>query len=203
MKIFDIISEAKLDEFYIEGGDQQSFITADRAEELGINRNAVFRPWGTDTTPWTYSSENMKSLATEGVTIYAESYAGSMTRSTPAQIAASLVNYWKGPGAQEKVNISNMLRSIAQNSPEDAPFLKNEALGIMLNSIQMSMNSARYYLDQQDQDDDAEEPETPTTDDSSSSEEPTSTNRSGPNIPRQVPQRPGINTNTDRSQSEN
>lgn len=145
MKIFDIVSEQKLEEFFIQGGDQQEFISADRAEELSISRNARFRPWGTDESPWTYSSENMKALADEAILIYGNYYGGSRSGKSLEEIVAALVNYWNGPGAQEKANISNMMRVISEQS--DPKFKKNEALGMMLNTIVMSFNSAKYILD--------------------------------------------------------
>jgi len=160
MKVFDVISEAKLDEFYIEGGDQQEFISADRAEELAISRNARFRPWGTDESEWTYNSQNMKALAEEAILIYGNHYSGSRSGHSLEALVSALVNYWNGPGAQEKANISNMMRVISEQS--NPKIKKNEALGMMLNSIVMSFNSAKYVLDRanapEDEDGNTEDP---------------------------------------------
>ena len=69
MNIIDIISESRIDEFFIPGGAQQEFMSAERAEELKIPGAARFRPWGTNTTTWVYSSDNMRDLAIEAMQI--------------------------------------------------------------------------------------------------------------------------------------
>lgn len=152
MNIYDIVAESntkfELVEFYIPGGAQQEFVSNERVTQLGMSGGIRFRPWGTNTNPWTYSSDNMRNLAVEAMQIFAPYVGSTAANRSPEEISASIVNYWRGPGAQEKANIQNMFSVIANAAPDDAPLLHNEALGIMLNSLQLSTNSAAYIARQ-------------------------------------------------------
>jgi hypothetical protein len=153
MNIIDIISESRIDEFFSPGGAQQEFMTAERAEELKIPGAAKFRPWGTNTTTWVYSSDNMRDLAIEAMQIFAPYYGSTATNRSAAEISAALVNYWASAGMQDKANMQNMFRSMSTGAPQTAPFLHNEALGMMLNSLQLSQNNAAFVADRDNDDD--------------------------------------------------
>lgn len=165
MNIFDIISEeasaisyaSQLTEFYIPGGAQQEFVTQERMAELQMPNVPRFRPWGTNTNPWTYSSDNMRSLAIEAMEIFAPFSASQIVNREAGEVSAALVNYWSADGRQQKSNIQNMLQVLANNAPDDKPFLHNEALGMMLNSLQLSTNDAQWFADNRANDED--EPE--------------------------------------------
>jgi hypothetical protein len=157
MNIIDVISESRIDEFYIPGGAQQEFVSSERMLELKLPANARFRPWGTNTNPWTYSSDNMKNLAIEAMQIFAPYYGSTAANRSAEEISASIVNYWKSAGAQQKANIQNMFSTVTSNAPQDAPFLHNEALGMMLNSLQLSTNDAAHFAANDEDADDTED----------------------------------------------
>jgi len=147
MKVFDIVSEATVKEFY-QGDAQQYKISRERLRELGLTTPNGWHPYGNDETPFEYNDQNLIALLDAALGIFAEH---DQRMTDPNQINTfkrSVINFLRTDGAQARRNINNLFKHFHDNA--NPPIKYNEALGQMLNLLYNVVSAARESADDRD-----------------------------------------------------
>ena len=145
MRVFDIVTESTVNEFY-RGDAARYKVSVERLRELGFQTlNNGWQPYGTDVSEWTYSDQNMIALLDEAMTEFAEHQLNITAEDEVMAFKAGIVNFMRTDGVQTKRNIANTFREMATES--DPKVKHNEALGLMLNMLYAVQQSAQNAID--------------------------------------------------------
>lgn len=145
MKIFDIVTETKIDEFY-RGDAQRYKISQERLQQLGLDTRNGWQPYGDDESPFEYNDQNLIGLFDTALDIFAEHQLGYTDAEQVTRFKQSAINFLGSPeGANNKRNINNLFQHMSQRA--NPPLKYNEALGQMLNLLYLVVQGASQASD--------------------------------------------------------
>lgn len=155
MKVFDIVTETKVNEYVKRGSGAGQRISPERMQELNLNVQGSWHLYGSDTSTWEYSSNALRDLFAEGMAQHIEHTFGLDPESDDGKELATRIMNWltnEPSGQAAKQNIIKAFRFVSEQDGENGtdPIKHNEALGLMMNLLLMINDALEQIVNQED-----------------------------------------------------